>query len=137
MSVIVDTSVWSLALRRNTASKEIKVVNILRDLVTDGQVIMLGIIRQEILSGIRYPEQFIQLRNYLRAFPDLELIAEDYELAAEFFNTYRSNGIQGLNTDFLICAVAHRRSYSILTTDKDFENFRSHIPVILLKTSTL
>ena len=78
MSVIVDTSVWSLALRRNTASKKIKVVNILRDLVTDGQVIMLGIIRQEILSGIRYPEQFIQLRNYLRAFPDLELIAEDY-----------------------------------------------------------
>ena len=68
MSVIVDTSVWSLALRRNTASEGIRVVNILRDLITDGRVIMLGIIRQEILSGIRYPEQFTQLRNYLRAF---------------------------------------------------------------------
>ncbi|WP_445301164.1 PIN domain-containing protein [Microcoleus sp. Pol11C3] len=72
------------------------------------------------------------LREYLRAFPDLELTTEDYELAAEFFNTCRSNGVQGSNTDFLLCAVAHRRGYSIFTTDKDFENFRSHIPVVLL-----
>jgi hypothetical protein len=64
------------------------------------------------------------LREYLRAFPDLELTTEDYELAAEFFNTCRSNGVQGSSTDFLLCAVAHRRGYSIFTTDKDFENFR-------------
>lgn len=93
---------------------------------------MLGIIRQELLSGIRYTEQFMQLRNYLRAFSDLELTSEDYELAAEFFNICRKNGVQGSNTDFLICAIAHRRNHSILTTDKDFENFRSHIPVVLL-----
>jgi predicted nucleic acid-binding protein len=51
---------------------------------------------------------------------------EDYELAAEFFNICRSKGIQGSNTDFLICAVAHRRSYSILSTDNDFQNFLVH-----------
>jgi len=62
----------------------------------------------------------------------LELVPEDYELAAEFFNTCRCNGIQCSNTDFLICAVAHRRSYSILTTDNDFQRFQAHIPVILL-----
>jgi hypothetical protein len=132
MNVVVDTSVWSLALRRNTPNDALPLINILRDLISDGRVVLLGVIRQEVLSGIRYTEQFIRLRDYLRAFPDLELTSEDYELAAEFFNTCRSNGVQGSNTDFLLCAVAHRRGYSIFTTDKDFENFRLHIPVVLL-----
>jgi len=132
MNVVVDTSVWSLALRRNTPNDAIPIINILRDLISDGRVVLLGVIRQEVLSGIRYSEQFIRLRDYLRAFPDLELTSEDYELAAEFFNTCRSKGVQGSNTDFLLCAVAHRRGYSIFTTDKDFENFQLHIPVVLL-----
>ncbi|MEG4034057.1 PIN domain-containing protein [Microcoleus sp. S36b_A4] len=132
MNVLVDSSVWSLALRRNTTNDAIAIVNVLRDLIADGRVVLLGAIRQEVLSGVRYKEQFARLREYLRAFPDLELTTEDYELAAEFFNTCRSNGVQGSNTDFLLCAVAHRRGYTIFTTDKDFENFRSHIPVVLL-----
>jgi len=132
MNVVVDTSVWSLALRRNTPNDAIPLINILRDLISDGRVVLLGVIRQEVLSGIRYTEQFVRLRDYLRAFPDIELTSEDYELAAEFFNTCRSNGVQGSNTDFLLCPVAHRRGYSILTTDKDFENFRLHIPVVLV-----
>ena len=132
MNVVVDTSVWSLALRRNTQNGAIPIINILRDLTSDGRVVLLGVIRQEVLYGIRYTEQFIRLRDYLRAFPDIELTSEDYELAAEFFNTCRSNGVQGSNTDFLICAVAHRRGYSIFTTDKDFENFQLHIPDVLL-----
>lgn len=135
MNVVVDTSVWSLALRRNTPNDAIAIVNRLRDLITDGRVVLLGVIRQEVLSGIRYTEQFVRLRDYLRAFPDLELTSEDYELAAEFFNTCRSNGVQGSNTDFLLCAVAHRRGYSIFTTDKDFENFQLYIPVVLLGVS--
>jgi predicted nucleic acid-binding protein len=132
MSVIVDTSVWSLALRRRTPPDSSPVVTRLRDLITNDQVALLGAIRQEILSGIRSSEQFTHLRDYLRIFPDMKLLPEDYELAAEFFNTCRSNGIQGSNTDFLICAVAHRRSYSILTTDNDFQSFQAHIPIILL-----
>jgi predicted nucleic acid-binding protein len=132
MSVIVDTSVWSLALRRNTPDDTADVINSFRDLITNGQVVLLGSIRQEILSGIRHIEQFTKLRDYLRAFPDLELTIADYELAAEFFNTCRSHGVQGSNTDFLICATAVNRGYRILTTDKDFENFKVHIPVVLL-----
>jgi len=132
MNVLVDSSVWSLALRRNTTHDAIAIVNVLRDLIADGRVVLLGAIRQEVLSGVRYKEQFARLQEYLRAFPDLQLTTEDYELAAEFFNTCRSNGVQGSNTDFLLCAVAYRRGYSILTTDKDFDNFRSHIPVVLL-----
>ena len=132
MNVLVDSSVWSFALRRNTTNDAIAIVNLLRDLIPDGRVVLLGAIRQEVLSGVRYKEQFARLREHLRALPDLELTTEDYELAAEFFNTCRSNGVQGSNTDFLLCAVAHRRGYTIFTTDKDFENFRSHIPVVLL-----
>jgi predicted nucleic acid-binding protein len=132
MSVIVDTSVWSLALRRKTLPNFSPAVTLLQDLITDDQVALLGAIRQEILSGVRSLEQFTRLRDYLRAFPDIELIAQDYELAAEFFNICRSHGIQGSNTDFLICAVAHRRSYSILTTDQDFQSFQAYIPVLLL-----
>jgi predicted nucleic acid-binding protein len=133
MRVVVDTSVWSLALRRNTPSEAIPVVNLLRNLITDDQVALLGSVRQEVLSGIRYVEQFTRLRDYLRAFPDVELTPQDYETAAEFYNTCRTKGIQGANTDFLICAVAHRRGYSILTTDKDFEGFQPYIPIVLLK----
>ncbi len=133
MKVVVDTSVWSLALRRNTPANAMPVVNLLRDLITDGRGAMLGAVRQEVLSGIRHAEQFTRLRDYLHAFADLGLTTEDYELAAEFYNICRSNGIQGANTDFLLCAVAHRHGYSILTTDKDFESFQVYIPVMLLE----
>jgi predicted nucleic acid-binding protein len=131
MSVIVDTSVCSLTLRRNTPQSSI--VDRLRTLIAEDQVRIVGAIRQELLSGIRTPEQFIRLRDYLRAFPDLVLEVEDYEVAAEFFNTCRRNGTQGSNTDFLICAVAHRRNYSIWTTDQDFRNFQACLPIVLLK----
>ncbi|MBW4473341.1 MAG: PIN domain-containing protein [Stenomitos rutilans HA7619-LM2] len=132
MSVIVDTSVWSLALRRQTPPASSPIVTTLRDLIVNDQVALLGAIRQEILSGIRSSEQFTRLRSYLRSFPDLTLSSDDYELAADFFNTCRSRGIQGSNTDFLICAVAHRRSFSILTTDHDLQNFQTCIPIVLL-----
>lgn len=131
MKIVVDTSVWSLALRRNNPPEAIPVVNQLRNFITDGRVVLLGAVRQEVLSGIRNIEQFNRLKDYLRAFPDLELTTEDYELAAEFYNTCRLHGVQGANTDFLICAVAHIRGYSIMTTDKDFENFQLYIPISL------
>ena len=47
MNVVVDTSVWSLALRRNTPNDAIAIINILRDLITDGRVVLLGVIRQD------------------------------------------------------------------------------------------
>lgn len=130
MKVIVDTSVWSLALRRQKQQNSL-IVNRLRDLIADGRVVLLGAVRQEILSGIKYQEQFDKLRDRLRAFPDLKLDAEDYELAAEYFNICRRHGIQGANTDFLICATANRRNYEILTTDKDFINFSQYLPIVL------
>lgn len=134
MKVIVDTSVWSLALRKQKQQND-SIANRLRDLISDGRVVLLGAVRQEILSGIKHQEQFEKLRDRLRAFPNLILDAEDYELAAEYFNICRRNGIQGANTDFLICASANRRNYEIFTTDKDFINFSQYLPIVLIKPS--
>jgi len=130
MKVLVDTSVWSLALRRNQVAEGPFVLE-LRELISELRVQMLGPIRQELLSGIRSFAQFSTLRDHLRAFPDLVLTADDFELAAEYFNTCRAKGIQGSNTDFLICAVGKRQEMPILTTDADFKLFRQQLPVSL------
>lgn len=132
MKVIVDTSVWSLALRRQQQTNDL-LINKLRDLITDGRVIVLGAVRQEILSGIKHQKQFEKLKANFRAFSNLSLDFEDYELAAEYFNICRRNGIQGANTDFLICATASRRNYEIFTTDKDFIAFSQYLPIVLSK----
>lgn len=68
MNVIVDTSVWSLALRRNTPNDAIAIVNVLRDLIADGRVVLLGAIRQEVLSGVRYTEQFARVAGLSSCF---------------------------------------------------------------------
>ena len=130
MKVLVDTSVWSLALRRQTRSQN-PVVEELRLLVEEGRVAMIGAIRQELLSGIRTPESFQRLRDHLRPFPDEKLEEADYEQAAAHFNTCRAQGVQGSNTDFLICAVAERRRIPILTTDADFTRFAEILPITL------
>lgn len=128
MKIVVDTSVWSLAFRRDT---ETTYREVLEDLISDGRVMMLGAVRQEVLSGIRHTEQFERLRLVLRAFPTLGLETQDYERAAEYANLCRANGIQGANTDFLICASAASRDYEILTTDKDFTLFAELLPIAL------
>ena len=141
MQVLVDTSVWSLALRRATTAaakasadaNQQAAVNVLRDLIADGRASMLGAVRQELLSGIKSAEQFGTLLAALKGFEDLALVQSDYELAAEFFNTCRSKGVQGSNTDFLICAAASARKLPILTTDQDFVLYAKHLPIDLLR----
>lgn len=140
MQVLVDSSVWSLALRRANArgNPEIplvqpsQAVEILRDLIGDGRAVMIGAIRQEVLSGIKQAEQFKRLQQALAGFEDIALLRTDYELAAEFFNTCRGKGIQGSNIDFLICAAASARELPILSTDQDFIRFAKHLPIKLL-----
>ncbi len=130
MKVIVDTSIWSLSLRRAKHRKE-TISEKLIQIIEDSRIVMLGPIRQEILSGIKIKKQFELLKIYLKAFPDLNLEIKDYELAAEFFNLCKGKGVQGSNTDFLICAAAVNNNFSIYTNDKDFELFKKHIPIQL------
>lgn len=132
MKVIVDTCVWSQALRKNR-QKDNTLINTLIELIKEIRVQLIGPIRQELLSGIKYERQFNELRDYLAAFPDFLIETKEYEKAAEFYNLCRSKGIQGSNTDFLICAIAVNYGYEILTIDKDFENFQKHLPIQLYK----
>jgi predicted nucleic acid-binding protein len=130
MMVLVDTCVWSLALRRRER-KDDPDVRELETLIRDGRVQLIGPIRQEILSGIARKVQFDRIRLSLAAFPDLPIEAQDHELAASYYNLCRSKGIQGSNTDFLICAVAVRHQHEIHTTDVDFELFARCLPIAL------
>jgi len=130
MKVIVDTCIWSLALRRNT-HKSGQLIDELKELISEVRVQLIGPIRQELLSGIKSKQQFRSLKDHLSAFPDLQLESIDFELAAEYFNLARANGIQGSNTDFLICSLAHRYKMPIFTTDKDFEQYTTVLPIKL------
>lgn len=130
MRVLVDTSVWSLALRR-ADEQPFPVSEELRRLVSAHVAEIIGPVRQEILSGVRDRAQFARLETHLAAFPDIPLLTEDYVTAAKFFNVCRSKGIQGSNTDFLICAVAVRCDLVIFTTDGDFSNFAKLLPIVL------
>lgn len=130
MKVIVDTSVWSSALRRGGQNNSATVEE-LRHLVQDHRVQMIGPVRQEILSGIRHDSQFSKLRAHLQNFPNLSILTEDYVTAAKFFNLCRAKGVPGSNTDFLICAVAVRNKFAIYSTDKDFDLFSKHIPIMM------
>ena len=130
MKVLVDTSVWSLALRRRAGGAH-PAVEELRSLVDEGRVAIIGPIRQELLSGIREPASYERLRDHLRAFADEPLTTPDFERAAQQFNACRAKGVQGSNTDFLICAIAERRHFPILTTDADFTQFAGVLPITL------
>ncbi|HHE38067.1 MAG TPA: PIN domain-containing protein [Candidatus Cloacimonetes bacterium] len=132
MKVLVDTSVWSLALRRkeeNMNEVEKEILNELVELIKETRVVMVGPVRQEILSGIKSQNQFKKLKSKLSAFSDLPINSEDYEKAAEFYNTLMSKGVQGSFIDFLLCAVSYNNDFSIFTTDYDFINFAEHIEI--------
>jgi hypothetical protein len=125
--VLIDTCIWSLSLRRRQDTSDNPIVTTLVNLIQQQRAVILGAIRQEVLSGVRSSQQFEWLRIQLRKFEDFPMVAEDYERAAEFFNSCRAKGVQGSPTDFLLCAVAQRHQFAIFTTDKDFEYFRRHL----------
>lgn len=93
MNVLVDTSVWSRALRRRVVDEEAAEVRELRELVAGGNALMIGPVRQELLSGIKHAHQFESLRILLRAFPDVAILTADHERAAEHFTACRHRGI--------------------------------------------
>ena len=130
MKILIDTCVWSMALRRNLSKSDVYVTE-LKNLIEEVRVQLIGPIRQELLSGIKSSKQFNILKHHLKAFEDLTLEREDYELAVEYFNALRKKGIQGSSTDFLICAISSRHNMPVLTTDKDFINFKSVISIDL------
>lgn len=139
MRVLVDTTIWSLALRRRREGRnpeETRLVEAWEGLVADGRIVLLGLIRQEILSGIADERQFERLRDALAAFSDEVVLTSDHVRAAEQFNRCRAVGVAGSPVDFLISAVAERLAVPIFTTDGDFERFARHVPIRLFGPSS-
>jgi hypothetical protein len=132
VKVLVDTDVWSEALRRKKGKKS-TYVDELVDLIQEGRLEIIGPIRMEMLSGIRDKEVFDAFSDKLAAFSDRPIESEVYILAAKFFNLCRSKGIQGSNTDFLICACSVHWSVPILSKDKDYLLYRKHLPIKLIQ----
>ncbi|MGP1601761.1 type II toxin-antitoxin system VapC family toxin [Treponema sp.] len=131
--VLVDTSVWSLAFRKKKLTgDDKKVTDYLTFLIRHQYAVMIGPIRQEILSGIPNENKFTELKKALEAFSDFEITRQDYETAAEYYNICRARGIQGLHIDFLICSTAHNNNFSIFTLDKDFENYKKYVDIDLI-----
>jgi predicted nucleic acid-binding protein len=121
MNVLADTSVWSLALRRSPSAKlsteERRLTGLLSEAISDGLVVMIGPIRQELLSGIRDQAQFERLKSALAAFRDELLDTADYEEAARLYNACRGKGVECGPVDMLICAVAARREWKVVAND--------------------
>ena len=134
MNALVDTSVWSLALRRspkNLNPTEKSIVGELTQLVQEGRARIIGVVRQELLSGIRDSEQYEKLCTDLRAFPDEAVQTADHESAAKAGNDCRSRGIIVSLVDILICSVAIARGWSVFSTDPDFRNYSRVLPIKL------
>lgn len=134
MTALVDTSIWSLAFRRESRrlnDEERRLVEEWKSLVTAGRAVLIGPIRQEILSGIRDDNVFRSLLQWLRFFDLIDITVDDYDQAAAFFNTLRAHGVTASPIDALICAVAHRCGIAIFTIDRDFERYSDHVPVKL------
>jgi predicted nucleic acid-binding protein len=132
LNVLVDTSVWSLALRRKSRDlnpKEKVIVTDLSELVREGRARLIGLVRQELLSGIKSAENHETLRRHLRYFPDEVIDTSDHEEAAKFGNRCRGKGIGVSIVDILLCAVATNRQWAIFTTDPDVMGYAKVIPI--------
>jgi len=132
--VLVDTPVWSFALRRRRpggAPAETRVLEEWRRLTREGRAVLCGPVRMEVLSGIREGAFFARVRERLRWFPDEVLLTEDYEDAARSWTVCARAGIAATAPDMLLCALAARASLPILTTDRDFERYARVLPLRL------
>src|SRR4030043_1529271 len=133
MKILIDTSLWSLALRRQPGIVNQEAI-VLKTLIEQGEDIhLLGIILQEVLQGIKNPKDFHILKDYLDAFPLIELTREDYVKAAELKNRLIKKGKQISTIDALIASASISYSCYLFTTDKDFENIAQHSSLKLFK----
>lgn len=136
--ILVDTPVWSSALRckaANLSAPERRSTQLLYALIDEGRAQLLGAVRQELLSGLKDESQFRLLRDYLRDFPDVPVTTEDYEEAARGNNQCRRAGIAASPVDMLMCAVSMRHRWDIFTADQDFTHYRSILKIGLFWTT--
>lgn len=133
MRILVDTSVWSLALRRKRESNS-SAADLLKEYIETGEyVCLIGIILQEILSGVTSEKLFGQLEDHLSAFPIITLEREDYIRAARLRNSCKKKGVQVGTVDALIAAVCIENDLLLLSTDEDFQLIANNSELKLIK----
>jgi predicted nucleic acid-binding protein len=134
MSVLIDTSVWSLGLRRRRRDlnpEELRVYFEWENLLVRGEAAIIGPIRQEVLSGIVSTREFEALKQRLAAIEDLSVTSEAFVVGAQFYNRCRAAGISPGAIDMTICAAADAHAMPIFTTDPDFPHYAKHLPIEL------
>ena len=120
MTIFVDTSVWSLALRCDQASTAPQVVA-LRDALEGAEtVVTTGLILQELLQGFSGPRARKDIIERFAALPIIAPQRQDHIDAAELRKTCRRTGVQVGTIDALLAQLCIRHGLTLLTTDNDF-----------------
>ncbi len=131
MSLLVDTSVWSLALRRD-APPDVPEVWALRDALAGREIVATtGMILQELLQGVVPERARVQITETFAGLEYLTPSREDHVAAAGVRNTLRSAGVQVGTIDALIAQLAMAGGHTLLTTDNDFRAASSHVSLRL------
>jgi predicted nucleic acid-binding protein len=132
VNILVDTSVWSLALRRDTAP-DCQAVSRLKIALQGGEsVFTTGLILQELLQGFNGPKA---RRKIIETFASLPLIIpekRDHVDAADLRVKLRQKGIQAGTIDVLLAQLCLRYGLSLLSMDKDFVHMAKHVPLSLI-----
>jgi predicted nucleic acid-binding protein len=137
MKFLIDTSVWSEALRRrNNAINDSSTV-LSRLILAECDIYLTGIVLQEILSGITDKKLFQEIFHILSGFPYVEASQPDFVFAAELRNLLKTKGISAGSFDFLIASIAIRNNFILVTTDNDFRNIAKHTKLELFDFNDL
>jgi predicted nucleic acid-binding protein len=128
--ILVDTSVWSLALRRDRAAAG-REVEALSAAIERGDACLTGTILQEVLQGFPDAARTRRLLDYLAPFPLLDLHRGDYVYAAEIRNKCRVKGVTVSTVDAQIAAAAINHRCELLTSDRDFDGIARVFPLRL------
>lgn len=128
MSTFADTSVWSLALRRD-APPDVPEVPELRRLLEAGEIVSTGLVLQELLQGFAKPKAHKLITEYFSAIPLLVPDRDDHVHAAELRNACRRKGVQIGTIDALLARLCIRHEVTMLTTDKDFQHMAELVPL--------
>lgn len=134
MSLLVDTSVWSIAFRRDVRSSAPE-VGALRAAIDGGEAIVsTGLILQELLQGFAGARARKDIVNRFAALPLLVPDRRDYIDAAELRNVCRRAGVQIGTIDALLSQLCIRHELTLLTTDRDFTMAARHCALRVWRT---
>ena len=126
MSLFVDTSVWSMLLRRDRPDDLPEVLALAGALETGNRVVTTGLVLQELLQGFAGPKAHDQVVERFAAFPMLSPVREDHIAAATLRNHCRRRGVQVGTIDALLAQLCIHHDLTMLTMDEDFTRMAKH-----------